>query len=361
MAARGFVLVWLLPALAINLDWSANGRPDWNIAAALTIAATAVIFEAVRHAKGRAWLVVLLTFGALLFLSNVANGFRNAAIRSGDSSDHRRGEIEAAQRAIDQRARLRNGRFETVAIAGERPASDYQAQIDRLKTGDAKRWNATNGCDANGGITLAESMAFCANLAVLRGKFEAAQTRDQIDNELAALDRRHEGAAPTSADPFADNVAGILNRVGVTAVPESVRVFFDAVWAMIPELIAAFMPALSLLLIDHYQHQCALHEVTTRLTRSRDKVEGAAAPPVDPFARFVAEMLEPAPGERLAPSEGFRLWQSWCGSNGRDPESQRWLGLRLGRLFPVEERHNRKYYLNVRPRHAGRLRLVSAA
>lgn len=363
--ARSLVLVWLAPAVAINCDWTATGRLDWNIAAIGSIAMAAVLFEAVRHAKGRAVFALLILAGSAFFVANVSNGFRNAVTRSGDSSDHRRGEIEAAQRAADTRARLTSQRIEAVAVAGERLAADYRGQIETLKTADAKRWQATRGCDASGGITLAESQAFCAGIADIRRKLESAERRDAVDGQLAALDLRREAVnPPASADPFADNLAALASGLGLTIGAGSVRAFFDFFWAIVPEIIAATGPALCLWLFDAYQAPKNSRSQTVKTEAKREEGQGDASPLAvsDVFARFAAEMLEASPGARLSPKDALALWRAWNASNGREPESQKWLGARLGRLYDSEEKHKRKHYLNVRAkRHAPNLRIVSAA
>lgn len=347
MAMRVLAVLWLAPALAINLDWNSTGRLDWNIGAAFCVAALAVIVESLRHIRGWLWFALALTLGCALFLANIANGFRNAVTRSGDSSDLARGEIEAAKLADDLRERLLRGRFVAAKIAGEEPPASYRAMIEQAKAADARRWLATGGCNpnggVNGGITAPESQAFCANIQTLTRKLGAAERREQIDNQLAALDLRRDGTAPpASADPFADKVAEF-----VPIEPSSIRLFFDALWALLPEVVAAVMPALTLWLIDRPKQ-------FDREGRPKPlgRVEQPRSPPNhrEPFAEFVTEMLEPAHGARLSPAEAMRLWQSFCTTRGLAPKSQRWLGLRLGQAFPVEERHKRKSYLNVRPR-----------
>lgn len=347
MALRALAFVWLAPALAINLDWTPAGRVDWNIGAAFCVAAVAVIVESLRHIRGRMWFALALMLGCALFLANIANGFRNAVTRSGDSSDLARGEIEAAKLAEDLRERLLKGRLVAAKIASEEPPASYRAMIEQAKASDARRWLATGGCNPSGGvkggITAPESQAFCANIQTLTRKLGAAERREQIDNQLAVLDLRRDGTAPpASADPFADKVAEV-----VPIAPSSIRLFFDALWALLPEVVAAVMPALTLWLLDHPKQL----NHNAHPGPSRPVVQTRSPPDHrEPFAEFVTQMLEPAHGARLSPAEAMRLWQSFCITRGIAPKSQRWLGLRLGRAFQVEERHKRKSYLNVRPR-----------
>lgn len=180
-----------------------------------------------------------------------------------------------------------------------------------------------------------------------------------------ALDIRRERAAPApaSADPFADAAASALSATGLSLSPETVRRVFDALWALTPELLAAFMPAVTLGLLDQRQEPPRAHPRSPRAHSKRYEPandEGAAdASEQDPFSRFVADMLEAAPGERLAPADAYRAWKHWCATHDREPASQRWLGLRLGQVFACDDRHKRKFYLGVRLKRQSQLRLVA--
>ncbi len=356
--------LWLVPALAINLDWSESASLPWNLAAAGSIAATAVIFEAARHERNRLVLAGLVLLGMILLCANVANGFRNAVTRSGDASDHRRGDIEAAALASQTRARLNAAREEAVAIVGVAPAARFNADIESRKASDAPRWRATRGCDP-AHITLPASQAYCVGIATLQGKLEAAQRREQIDEQLAVLDLRRE-KAPTpraSADPFADAAAGVLGSVGFAVAPAWVRTFFDGVWAVIPELLAAFMPAVMLGRIDRQPQPPRAPAIqVTAIPKQQEHADSApTTDEADPFLRFVAEILEIAPGERTKAGEAYAAYERWCAAQARQPETNQWFGRRMGKAFAFNDRNKRKVYLGVRLRRQSHLRLISAA
>jgi hypothetical protein len=244
------------------------------------------------------------------------------------------------------------------------PAARFKADIESRKASDAPRWRATRGCDP-AHITLPASQAYCAEIATLSGKLEAAQRREQIDQQLAVLDLRREKApAPrASADPFADAAAGVLGAAGLSVTTAWVRTFFDGVWALIPELLAAFMPAMTLSLVHRQPQPLRTPASRARALPKQDECAdtGPANDEADPFSRFASDMLEAAPGERLSPSEALLAWRSWCMARGRPPKSQRWLGLRLGQVFAIDERNKRKVYLGVRLKRQPYLRLISAA
>lgn len=356
--------LWLVPAFAINLDWSESASLPWNLAAAGSIAATALIFEAARHERNRLVLAGLVLFGAILLCANVANGFRNAVTRSGDASDHRRGDIEAALLASETRTRLNAAREEAVAIAGVAPAARFKADMESRKASDAPRWRATRGCDP-AHITLSGSQAYCAGIATLRGKLEAAQRREQIDEQLAVLDLRREQAppSPTSADPFADAAAVAFTGAGFAVAPASVRMFFDALWAIIPEFMSAFLPAITLGLIG--RRQGAPRAPTSQLRAHAKREEQgiieapATSDETDPFLRYAADVLESAPGERTKAGEAYAAYKRWCAAQGSPPDTIQWFGRRMGKAFAFDDRNKRKVYLGVRLRRQPLLRLVA--
>lgn len=369
---RAAAFIWLVPALAVNLNWSSSGSIPWNLSAAFSIAASAVIFEAARHLKSRSLLILLVLFGTLFFCFNIANGFRNAVTRSGDLSDVRRGDIAAAERVSETRSRLITSREAATAIAGETPAARFRADIEQRKAADARRWQATRGCDAAGGITLPESQTFCAGIATLRGQLEAAEQRDRIDQQLAVIDlRREQTAPPASADPFADSAAAVLNAAGFAFAPASVRIFFDALSAIIPELMAAGLPALTLFLIERRQEAPRVPaSQPPRAAAKRDEQANAAAPaaPVEPveadlFSRFIADMIETAPGERIKAGDAYAAYEKFCATQDGQPkpETIQKFGRRMGEAFASDDRHKRKHYLNIRLKRHPHLRLISAA
>lgn len=124
------------------------------------------------------------------------------------------------------------------------------------------------------------------------------------------------------------------------------------------------MPAVTLGLLDRRQEPTRTPAAEPRMQIKREERENGDAPAAseqDTFSRFVADMLEAAPSERLTPNDALRAWRSWCATHGRNPESQRWLGLRLGQVFAIDERNKRKVYLGVRLKRHSHLRLISAA
>src|SRR5690242_15929717 len=82
--------VWLVPALVINVEWSAGILSPWNMAAAGSILASALFIEAARHS--RSWIMGPIFVVAALFLTavNVQVAFEHAASKSDHRSDDRR-------------------------------------------------------------------------------------------------------------------------------------------------------------------------------------------------------------------------------------------------------------------------------
>jgi len=68
----------------------------------------------------------------------------------------------------------------------------------------------------------------------------------------------------------------------------------------------------------------------------------------DPFHKFVAAMLEDAPGTFLPADAPWQAWLRWCVDHGIDAGNQRAFGQKMGTRWARDRNNNRPRYLNVR-------------
>lgn len=372
IVARIVALVWLVPALMVNVDWSGNTPLSWNLAAAGSILCAALFIEGARLARSWTLSPTFLVAAIFLVLVNVQVAFEHAAHRSDDRSDHRKSAIIAAKKASSQRSQWSQGRTEAAIIAGERSPGSYEADIQAKILRDARRWQATHECDPLH-TTAKDSMAFCAAIKELRSKKEAAERRDELDAKIADLDAKTDGAeVVTSVDPFSDGFASFMMMFGVKLsddVKHAISVNKDVMRSVALELIAALGPSAWLLMVNALasgQPQAPAPAPAagrpagpaTRPERQSEPKPAAsvAGPPMDPppvpvedpFHAFVAEKLEDANGVTTKANTPWAAWQDWCRENGHPIGSQKAFGSKMKTRFAHDQNNNRPVYLNVR-------------
>lgn len=351
--------VWLLPALLINLDWSAGASAAWNVAAAGSIFACAIFVEATLRANTPGRALFFVAAAGILMFANLQTAFDNAAHRSSDRSDLRANQIQLAARASSQRSRWSRERDEATRIAGLTPVVVLRADIEHAIAADAPRWRSTRSCQPLE-TTAAASINFCAQLATLRGKLAAAEQRDRIDARLAELDqaRLTVEAVPTAADPFAEGVARLLSALGLKIADDAkiaLTAGRDFVRSLALELIAALGPSAWLLVTSGGSLSARRvkksppgdAEEPTAVKRRQAEINDASA---SPFEQFRASQLEAIEGETLRAGAAWMLWQAWCSRQGLDPGSQKKFGSSMTRKFAHDRNSNRPRYLNVRAR-----------
>lgn len=380
MVAR-MVAVWpLIPAMLININWADGIAAPWNLAAAGAIVGSAVFVEASWQA--RSWLMspVYLLLATILFACNAQVAFENVTTRSDHRSDHRKSAMVAAKSQWSQRSQWSQGRAEAATIAGEAAPATFQSEIDAKIASDSRRWQSTGECNPLQ-ITAADSRSFCSAIAELKAKKAAAERRDELDAKVAAIDAKAElaGEVPTSADPFADNVAAFLSMFGVelsNATKKAIGAQKDVLRSVTLEIVATFGPTAWLLTVNGMM-SAAPHAPVPKPTPERkperrswswrrnrhDKADLAAkvenidmaepAPAValdDPFHKFVAEMIEEATGITTPASETFKAWQAWCAKYGLEIGTQKAFGTKMVAKFARENNNHRPRYLNIRIR-----------
>lgn len=360
----------VLPAILVNVDWSHTTPLAWKVAPAALILGSALFIQAAYHARSLTLSSIFVAFALLFMAANFLSAFNNATHRTGDRSDQRRGLISAAEQAEHQRSQWSQARSEAAKVVGETPVAVIRADIERAISADARRWQATGECDPLK-TTAGASMTFCAQIASLRKQLGAAEQRDRIDAQLAGLLTSTSGTAtPTTADPFSENLAGILGVLGVNLSETGKQMIStqrDLLLALCLELLATFGPTAALLTFGARQAQAARPAtksvpLQTFTTRSAGASLVTPAEPSDHYADFITSRLEPCEGASIRAGEAWELWLQWCADQGAEPGTQKRFGARMKLDFAHDKTNNRPRYLAVRvKRPASALKIVSAA
>jgi hypothetical protein len=358
------------PALLVNVDWSPSTPLAWKVAPAALILGSALFVEAAYRARSYVLSPIYVVLALLMITANFLSAFNNATHRTGDRSDHRRELIAAAEQAEHQRSQWSQARSEAAKVVGETPVAVIWADIERAISADARRWQATGECDPLK-TTAGASMTFCAQIASLRKQLGAAEQRDRIDAQLASLLTSTSGTAtPTTADPFSENLAGILGVLGVNLSDTGKQMIStqrDLLLALCLELLATFGPTAALLTFGARQAQGARPAtksvpLQTFTTRSEGASLVTPAEPSDHYADFITSRLEPCEGASIRAGDAWELWLQWCADQGTEPGTQKRFGARMKLDFAHDKTNNRPRYLAVRvKRPASALKIVSAA
>lgn len=371
----------MIPAIVVNVDASGSAGAGWTAYAAGSIILAAGAIEAARLV-GRFWAgLALWLFAAFAIIQNVNNAMENAAHKSDHRSDHRRGAIIAAENASSQRSQWSQGRKEQAEIAGEAAVASIEADIQRTIAKDAKRWTATSECDPLK-TTAKDSMAFCSEIAELKRKLGAAKKRDELDARIVALDASQvaAGRAPTSADPYVDNVAAILEAFGVKLTKDGrdrIGATRNLMKSLGLELMATFGPTIILIIFEKAGTPRREIEIPSEKPKAtapapHNETQKEAAPSVaaqepqalaaeDPIHAFVAARIDRHEGATMPAGEPWRLWLEYCTEKGIPAGSQKAFGGKLKQLIAWEQNNNRPRYLNIRAKPAApALRVVAS-
>lgn len=350
---RVAALMWLLPALLINLDWSATASTAWNLAASGSIVASAMFVEAAIRAGS--W-VRSTTFAAgalILIFANLQTAFDNAAHRSSDRSDHRQAQMQAAAHASSQRQQWSLEREQAIKVAGLVPRATIEADIQRAMTEHAGRWRSTRSCDPVE-TTAPASIAFCVQLATLRGQLAAADHRDRLSARIQELDiAAAVNTIPASADAFADGATALLTAFGISLAGDARLVLSplkDLIRSLALELVAALGPSAWLLMLSRVRYRMPTRRqrvVGAPRARSQVTTNPALRHAADAFDKFMSIQLEAAAGSSLRAGAAWMAWQAWCAKERLDPGTQKRFGARMKMHFEHERNNNRPRYLNV--------------
>lgn len=370
--ARLVALVWLVPAMLFNVDWTASGDASHNIAAVFMILASALFIEAAVRLRSYVLTPVLLVAAILLAYSNTKQAVRNLSMASEAVGEAREAAILAASQVSSQSSQLKSRRDAQVKVAGEDATATIAAELERIKIADALRWQQTNGCHPD---KVTTSREFCSRVAQAKGRLAAAQERDRLDIELRDL--RSVGPArldagpsvPAVADPYVANIAAIVGELGYKPTERMIKAEEAIVRAFTLELVAAFGPSCWLILMEAIfgvgaaATMIASKTLNPRVSRSPASQSSshslAETPKADPLDRWIADELEADPSGVLMASDLRSSWEAWRDAKGEGHDiSDRALWIRVKRQYKHDKNGGRPRYHGVRKRKPG-LRLVA--
>lgn len=369
-------VLWLVPAMVFNLDWSGNADMGHNAVALIMILASALFIEVGLKLRSYGWTPVMLVLALLLTYGNTKQAIRNLSLASDHAGDHRKAVMVAASQLSSQIEQLRVRRAEQVKVAGEASVATIKGEVERIKVAGATRWQQTGGCDPD---KVTRSREFCSQIAQENIRLSAAIARDKIDEELRELSSASRGAAvsgnagaavPTTADPYATNVAAILGLFGYQVSERMIKAEEALVRALTLELVAAFGPSCWAIFMDIIFGVGAAATIAakklsnphvSRPPASQSSSRMVAEPSkADPIDRWLADELEPDPNGVMMASDLKASWENWRDAKGVGHEvSDRALWLRLRKQFKHDKNGNRPRYHGVRKRQPG-LRIVSS-
>jgi hypothetical protein len=399
-ASSRYVLAALpmLPALAINVDWSGKTSAAWVLAAVAGIILAPVIIEASRHA--RSWYVgiFLMFVGVFGMYVNGLVAMKTASITSEDEKTRRKNENIRAEQASSQSSQTSQRRSELVKLAGEEPPEVYEQQLNQAIAANPGRWRSTVECNPLK-TTLPESVTFCAGISAVKLKLQAAKDIKAIDNGPQVT-----GQATTSEDPFADNFPAFAAGFGVHVDKANATPHLNGSRSIWLELMDGVGPMAILLLWDvatgaaralapgrKPPRPAPNPYPRSMLAELRERLAGRPMPPPAPPAEmsapppppvdkralrakqaaeraadlqrrhdiFVADELETFNGVSMASGEPWRMWKARCAARREDAGDRRSFSLRLGKNFSHDPNSGRPRFLNVRAKpKAAQLTLV---
>ncbi len=366
----------LYPGIRINLDAAAGQGEAWTYFAIGSIIFGAVSVEVTRiclRCSNFATAGIAAFVASLFLMLNVATSIGNSAAHSEHSREDRSSQIEKKQRLARMREQSSQARKAQHDIAGDATPEGIEGELQAAKAADAKRWNATDGCDLSK-ITAGPTRSFCEAIHKLEAKLAAARKQDELDTKIAEIDSESAGATPASLDPRADNIAQFIGVFGY-AVDANGKLLiassYDWGKAVGLDIMAFFGPAFLMILIGHMLGERKERPETQEKPQEAMKQKAAvlvddlpkAAPePLlalesdigeDPeIHSFFVRCLEKCDGQHMTSAALGALWKSDCDETGVEPCSPKAFSLRIRRYCQHDPNNGRPRYLNVRKKTA---------
>lgn len=153
--ARGLALVWLLPALLFNIDWTGHASWQANLAAVVMILGAALFIEGALRLRSLVLSPMCALAAIFLVYINTKQATRTLSFASEAESEAREAQIFAAS----QRSHLLARRQAQSAVAGEAATTTLEAALESVKVAEPMRWRLTKGCNADE-VTSRRSSAF---------------------------------------------------------------------------------------------------------------------------------------------------------------------------------------------------------
>jgi hypothetical protein len=362
--ARGVALIWLVPAVVFNVDWSEHGFWQANLAAVLMILGSALFIEAGQRLRSPV-MTPLLVVAALFFVFvNAKAATRNLSLASEGASETKMAEIAGASHLASHRSQLEKRVESQVQLVGWTAVGVLESEFATTRDSEPGRWKSTSQCED---VTAPKSGTYCTRVNAAKARVETAKLRDKLQSELDAI------PAPTTVttatgedkrvvDAYVSNTVALLTAAGFQPSERLVRAEEALSRALSFELLAALGPTAWSAFIDMLAGLGGLASTASAcLNAKRPKPEArptprhAAAPeptpnPADVIDRWIADDLEEAPTGWMKSKDLRSMCKAWCATHKVDypREDEIWKRLRV--RFKHDPNHNRPRYLNVRPR-----------
>jgi hypothetical protein len=319
------IALWCSPALIINVTHGLqSGRePALIVAAVFSVFGAAMCglrLETQGSVVGRAiaggCLAVLITFN-----------FSNAVGLSAGHRDQARSEAltqQSTRGSLTDDARTINGAITKLdkelgassvsSIRAEIAAAEYSPLFSRSrKCADA---------------TLSESRAHCQAWEKARAMLSAAEQRDKLRGELAAINEQLR-AAPVreSVDPQSEAIVQALAFAGFAVQQRDVGYGLVLLFALGIELMAAFGASWCGVRLP-----APVQSVNTVLAAVKPAAMPKATQATEsPLTAFIGDLVR---CDRATPFKAlYEMYEAACRTAGAEPESRRAVGLALSRRF----------------------------
>lgn len=348
--ARGLALIWLVPALLFNVDWTGGSGLAHNVAAVGMILGAALIIEvAMRHSD---WVrsPVLIAIALVLIYSNTKQAVRTLSVASEATSEGREARMVAGSQLASQRSRLEERRAAQAKVAGEAAVATLETAVETLKVSEPQRWRQTKGCDP---AAVTSSAEFCQRVAEARTRVTAAIERERIDGELAKLPSATAAAGevvPKVADAYIANVIALAGELGLKLTERLVAAEEAMSRALGLELLAAFGPACWLIVMNAAAGAPAgvsrLRAMAKRPNRDDAPAETAKA---DWFDRWFADNLELHDGATVFSKE-LRATPGWPADQPGINENMIWARMKKTPGVKHDPNKGRPRYFGIRVR-----------
>jgi hypothetical protein len=363
--ARALALVWLVPALLWNIDWTGISGWAHNGAAVGTILGAALL---IHISSARPHLIgtpVLLLVALFMVYGNTKQAVRALSFSGEVASEAREAKIAAGSQVASQRSHLEKRREAQVKVAGEAAAATLEAELEAIKVAEPRRWQLTRGCHPD---EVTKSVTFCLQVAQAKAKVAAAAERDKIDAEMARLP----AAATIStgladgqkqvADPYVANVIELLRELGLRPSERLVKSEEAVSRALGLELLAAFGPSCWLIFVDLLAGVGgAASSASARfkgLSKRLRNAEGAAPPApgepakADAIDRWIADDLEVHAGT-VTFAKALRQTPGWPAHQPGITENAIWQRLKKVPGVKHDPNSGRPRYFGLRIRAKG--------
>lgn len=360
--ARCLALVWLVPALVYNVDWTGHGDLWTNGSAVLMILGSALFIEGAH--RSRSWVLAPLLVAAslLLVLVNTKQATRNLSLASEAASEAKQAKIDSASHLASHRSRLESRRIEQVKLAGETAVGALEAEVAVVIASDARQWRISSQCEApNGPITG----AYCTQVAAARAKVEAARKRDEIDAEIAKLpaapvENGQVVVVPAVADSYVANIKALAAELGYQPTDRLIKAEEALTRAFSFEVLAALGPTCWLMFVNiMFGIGERISTAAGRRKETQAKAAKVAIPEAkdpglkattDDIDRWIADDLEECATGSMTPKELRAMCHAWCKRAGVATPAERDLWPRMAARFKHDSRNNRPRYLGVKAR-----------